>query len=323
MAVQMPPRPRQPDRPDDGQGVGPRLGIDLPTGWWPTAARLKAIEAAGFQLLQVRMPRSVLAEEPLLVAHAAAVRDSLRLTGLRLVLHAPDDLVAGTAQDDARLDAALRYAARSGSELLVYHGAQVAGTSSAVAGEVRSLRAASARAAELGVGIAVENLAPVYPGAAHACRDLTAIADLVRAVDSPQLGICLDLGHAHIAAGLADRSALELIGPVLPHAILWEVHDNFGARWDTPRAGGIEPLRLDLHLPPGAGTVPWRALAPLIAGHAAPVILEIHPAKRPELATLAVLMRELLGVGGTGPASPSVPTNARRLPVRSRDLRAE
>jgi sugar phosphate isomerase/epimerase len=89
----------------------------------------------------------------------------------------------------------------------------------------------------------------------------------------------------------------ELLAPALEQVILFHVHDNFGAGSDVPRAGQVEPLRLDLHLPPGAGSLPWAAVAPLLAARPAPLQLEVHPAGRPEPATLRVLMREVLRLG--------------------------
>jgi sugar phosphate isomerase/epimerase len=145
----------------------------------------------------------------------------------------------------------------------------------------------------LGIRIAIENLAPVYPGVERVCHDPSAVAGLVRRLDSPYAGMCLDIGHAHIAAELAGCELLELVEPVLEHVLLFHVHDNLGARTRTPSRGGIEPLRLDLHLPPGAGTVPWSQVAPRIAAHAAPIQLEVHPAGRPEPGTLAILTREV------------------------------
>jgi sugar phosphate isomerase/epimerase len=286
---------------DVGDAAG-RLGLDQPAGWWPTTPRLKSYEAAGFGHLQVRMPpRGVLSDDRLLVAHAVTLRDSLRLTGLRLILHAPDDLLAGSTEHDTQIDGALRYAAVAGSDLLVYHGARVpiasAGVRERLRDEERSLRRAAVQARELGVRIAIENLAPVYPGAEHVSHDPAAVAALVGRLDSDHVGMCLDVGHAHIAAGLAGCELVELIEPVLEHVILFHVHDNFGARMDAPRAGGIEPVRLDLHLAPGAGSVPWATLAPLLARHHAPLQLEIHPAQRPEPATLAIVIREVLGLG--------------------------
>jgi sugar phosphate isomerase/epimerase len=281
---------------------GRRLGLDGPWGWWPTTPRLKAYEAAGFEQVQLWMPDgAVLAEPPLLEAHATALWETLRLTSLRLVLHAPKGLFAGTAEQDRRLDGALTYAALAGAETIVYHGLQVplaaAGVRERLADERRSLRRALRRAAGLGVQVAIENLAPPYPGVGERVADSPlAVDELVRTLASEEAGLCLDIGHAHIAAGLAGCELAELVEPVLDRVILFCVHDNFGAAHWTARSGGIEPLRLDLHLPPGAGTVPWGALAPILASHPAPLQLEVHPNLRPEPATLAILARELLGL---------------------------
>jgi sugar phosphate isomerase/epimerase len=173
-----------------------------------------------------------------------------------------------------------------------------------LADELASLRVLARRARELGVRIAIENLAPVYAGPEYVCFDPSAIADLVRRLDSEHAGMCLDLGHAHIAAGLADCPLEDLIAPVLDRVIVFHLHDNFGviAGPDHPRPGarpgGLDPLRLDLHLPPGAGSLPWTELAPSLRAHSAPLQLEVHPPARPEPAALAVVTRELLGLGG-------------------------
>jgi sugar phosphate isomerase/epimerase len=119
--------------------------------------------------------------------------------------------------------------------------------------EERSLRRALPRAAALGVRIAIENLAPVYPGVERVCHDPSAVAGLARRLDSEYAGVCLDIGHAHIAAELASCEMLELVEPVLDQVLLFHVHDNLGARTRAPSRGGIEPLRLDLHLPPRGG----------------------------------------------------------------------
>jgi sugar phosphate isomerase/epimerase len=293
-----------------------RLGIDHPAGWWPSKPRLKAYEAAGFALIQVRMPeRSLLADQQAVLAHATALRDALSLTGLRLILHAPDDLLAGTPEHDRQLDGALTYASIAGSRLIVYHGARIPIGDATVRARLRdeeeSLRRALPRAAALGVRIAIENLAPVYRGVEHVCHDPSAVAALVGRLDSDFAGMCLDIGHAHIAAELAGCTILELVEPVLVHVILFHVHDNLGARTRAPARGGIEPLRLDLHLPPGAGTLPWGQVAPRIAAHRAPVQLEVHPAGRPEPGTLAILTREVFRRAASQDGAPWRPTAAR------------
>jgi sugar phosphate isomerase/epimerase len=281
-----------------------RLGIDQPAGWWPTTPRLKSYEAAGFSHLQVRMPpRDVLSDSALTRLHATALRDKLSLTGLELVLHAPDDLLAGTSEADQQLVGALEYARLCGANVLVYHGARLPLATHRLLArlddEARSLRKLLALAGAHGVRIAIENLAPVYPGPEFVCHNVLAIDELVRRLDSEHVGMCLDVGHANIAAGLAGCDVVELIEPVLERVIVFHVHDNFGACADGPRAGGIEPLRLDLHLPPGAGNVPWADVGPLLVAHEAPLQLEIHPAGRPEPANLAILTREVLR--GRGP----------------------
>ncbi|MDQ6804818.1 MAG: sugar phosphate isomerase/epimerase, partial [Actinomycetota bacterium] len=185
-----------------------RLGVDHPVGWWPSKPGLKPYEAAGFTFVQVRMPeRSLLTDEQAVLAHATALREALSLTGLRLVLHAPDDLLAGTPEHDRQLDGALTYASVAGSRLVVYHGARIpigdARVRDRLRDEERSLRRALRRAAALRVKMAIENLAPVYFGVEHVCHDPRVVADLVRRLDSEFAGMCLDVGHAHIAAELA------------------------------------------------------------------------------------------------------------------------
>ena len=96
---------------------------------------------------------------------------------------------------------------------------------------------------------------------------------LVRRIGSPAIAICLDLGHAHIAADLRNTSVELLCEPVLDLVGVFHVHDNLGARRRASgREAGVDPLRLDLHLPPGRGTLPWGRIASRLGGHRAPVI---------------------------------------------------
>jgi sugar phosphate isomerase/epimerase len=79
-------------------------------------------------------------------------------------------------------------------------------------------------------------------------------------------------------ARLRRTDPLDLIEPALDRAVLFHLHDNLGARRGDPSTPEIDPLRLDLHLPPGRGNVPWDRLAPLFARKgAAPLMLEVHP----------------------------------------------
>lgn len=96
----------------------------------------------------------------------------------------------------------------------------------------RSIEALQALAAPLGVLIAVE----VIP------NELSRAGSLVHFVeedlDVPDVGICLDFGHAHM-----DGDLVEAIETVSGHLITTHVHDNRG--------------RTDDHLVPFEGTIDW------------------------------------------------------------------
>lgn len=79
------------------------------------------------------------------------------------------------------------------------------------------------------------------------------LALLMEALDDPNVGICLDLGHWHSFGGGAGKRDLdrwvETLAPWIRHLHL---HDNDGSS--------------DLHLGLGKGTIPWSELFSLLAG---------------------------------------------------------
>jgi sugar phosphate isomerase/epimerase len=297
--------------------IANRLGLNVPSGWWPTAPMIKGIEAAGFDWVQVHTPpRSVLVDQERALQHAGRLRATLDPSGLRLVLHAPDDLSAGDPAHDRAFDGLLDYAAAAGARFVVYHGAnfRVAdGGHAAVrvreraAAEEASLRARLHRIEAIGVTLAVENLAPVWPGQPRLCHCPAVVRDLVRRLDSRRVRMLLDVGHAFITAGGGLRATLEEVADTVG---LFHLHDNLGDRRDGRPGPGTDPLRLDLHLPPGGGRLPWEAIGPALAAHAAPLVLEVHPPHRPDPLSLARVTTDLLlrhrrgtfAPGGTVPA---------------------
>ena len=98
----------------------------------------------------------------------------------------------------------------------------------------RSVEALQELATPLGVRVAVE----VIP------NELSRAGSLVHFVeedlDAPEVGICLDFGHAHM-----DGDLLDAIETVSGHVITTHVHDNRG--------------RTDDHLVPFDGTIEWPA----------------------------------------------------------------
>jgi sugar phosphate isomerase/epimerase len=154
-----------------------------------------------------------------------------------------------------------------------------------------------------GAAFVVENLAPVYPGPPRLCHSPAFVRELVRRLASERVGVLFDLGHAHIAAALSGGDAMSLLDEVRDDVALFHVHDNLGARGGIDdEAPGIDPLRLDLHLPPGNGRVPWTDLVPALRSHPAPLVLEVHPPHRPEPLSLARVTALLLGRGPAVPA---------------------
>jgi sugar phosphate isomerase/epimerase len=266
-----------------------RLGLNIPYNWWPSAPILKEIEAAGFRYVQVPSPPpSVLANPRELIRHARALSDTLGTAGLRPLLHGPGSLRVGTAWGDQVFEGLLGYAVEMNASHVVYHAANLPDEPSsedALLAETRSLAELARRAERLGVIVAIENLAPVYPAPDALSFTPMILRTVAKRISSPSVGLCMDVGHANIVASLRRTDPLELIEPALDRVVLFHLHDNLGARRGDRGSPELDPLRLDLHLPPGRGTVPWDRLAPLIARKAAPVMLEVHP-PRPSAAHL-------------------------------------
>jgi len=280
-----------------------RLGLTVPHEWWPSAHLLKSFEAAGFAHAQVDAPpASVLRDPRLCTKHAIALHAALATTDLALIVHAPAGLRVGSPDGDRAMDGLIGYAAELGAPQIVYHALALPDEPASeypLRFEVRALSRAARRAADLNLRIAVENLAPLYPGPETLSASPMSLRGLSHRLESDGIGVCLDLGHAHIVAELRHTSLEQLVEPVLDVVTLFHAHDNFGARraHEHGDALGVDPLRLDLHLPPGRGSLPWHAIGPLISRHRAPVVLEVHPPYRPRAAELREDASVLLGAG--------------------------
>jgi sugar phosphate isomerase/epimerase len=290
----------------DGRPLGGRLGLDVPRETWPTAPELKRLEACGYGWIQMHAPPIAMLADPVSVQrHADCLRAVLAPTSLEVVLHAPDTLAVGAREHDRAFGGLLDLAVAVGASVVVYHGARLPVAEGAAADRVEdrllaeecALRRFAARAEHVGIAIAVENLAPIYPGPPELAHAPLFVRDLVRRVGSPALGMAFDLGHAHITSQLDGVALADVLAAALDDVVLFHVHDNLGLRRGPGTPPGILPLRLDLHMAPGRGTLPWRALAPQLRDHTAPLLMEVAAGQRPEPLRLATVSAELLTRG--------------------------
>lgn len=291
------------------------LGLSIPYEWWPSRPMLEEIEDAGFSMVQIPAPPvAVLADTRSCIRHARAVAGNLDATDLRAVVHAPADVMAGDAGSDRALAGSISYAAECGAEQVVVHAQMIVDGRSAqdrLLAETRSLSVLARTADRLGVKLALENLAPVYPGPETVSANPLAVRALVKRLSSPAVGLCLDVGHANVVAGLRRTSLHRMIAPVLDVACLFHVHDNLGARWrPADQRPGIDPLRLDLHLAPGDGSIDWAEAGPTLREHGAPLLLEIHPPRAVPDVLAEQARGALLGGAGALPSPWLQPTSA-------------
>jgi sugar phosphate isomerase/epimerase len=295
--------------PAEGRPLGGRLGLDVPRETWPTAPELKRLEACGYGWIQLHAPPVAMLADPLCVQrHGDCLRAVLAPTSLHVAIHAPADLRLGEPAHDAAFAGLLDLCVAVGGAYVVYHaacqpvaeGAAADRVEDRLLAEERALRQLAARAEQVGVMIALENLAPAYPSPpappllSHAPLF---VRDLVRRIGSPAVGIAFDLGHAHVTAQLAGSALVDVLAAARDEVVLFHVHDNLGVRRGPGTPPGILPLRLDLHMAPGRGTLPWRAIAPLMRTHPAPLLIEVALAQRPDPLRLATVSAELLTRG--------------------------
>ena len=172
------------------------------------------------------------------------------------------------------LDASLRFAEGIGAGLVVCHAGQRVGARDArhsmvnqLSAERSALREAGDLAGELGLTIAVENYYPEQPILRGAVYDYSVwpsqLAEQVSTVDHPAVGICLDVGHAALAAGFFGFDLVEECAAIAPLVRHVHLHDNLQMTNLTgePQASEHTVYGLgDLHLPPGRGTIPLEDL---------------------------------------------------------------
>ena len=177
-----------------------------------------------------------------------------------LSIASPDEEARALAVRETQ--AALELARRVPLSVLVVHpGLQDSllspGVQNSREAAVRSVEEIVALASPLGVRVALE----VIP---NAMATADALAGLLDDLDMPELGVCLDFGHAHMQGDVVD--AIESLSGVLAAT---HVHDNHGDR--------------DEHLAPFDGTIDWAGALTALQkiGYEGTLMLELAGADPP------------------------------------------
>ncbi len=222
----------------------------------------------------------------------------------------------------------LDVAAQIHADVMVYHSAQIvlrsadqdtgdlpdaAGLRALWEIETEALGAMAREAQTRDILIAVENRDPhLWEFAAlkrhgrpvsdiamyHQGMRLDLICDQVTQIASPHVGVCLDVGHAFLAAQYLPGDFLATLRAAAPHVKHVHFHDNFG-RLDDWAKSMLERLAFgeaDSHLPPGLGKIPLRDVLTILkqAGYAGWVLLETRALNSDHLTQIGVTVRALI-----------------------------
>ncbi len=200
--------------------------------------------------------------------------DILLDAGLSYTVHAPMEMnlmdISSGLPHRGMLEGSISFAAEIGAPTVVCHAGQRLARRDAlvsfkeqIAGWREALREAGDLAGELGVTIAVENYYPDARIVAGEVYDFSVrpseLAEMVSDVDCPSVGLCLDTGHAALAAsafGFDLFEECEIAAPLVRHVHIQDNFQRVNLAGEPPvsehRAFGFG----DLHLPPGSGTIP-------------------------------------------------------------------
>ena len=204
----------------------------------------------------------------------AQVRELLLEKDISYTVHAPleADLMdlGRQALQKAILISSVRFAGEVGAGTVVCHAGQRVASRDAgfrlkdqLAAERMAFREIGDTAAALGVTVAVENYYPDRPVLRGETYDYSTwpsdLAEQVAAIDHPAVGVCLDVGHAALAASFFGFDYVEECAGAAPLVRHVHLHDNL-----EKTCASVDPVDYgdpiygvgDLHLPPGRGSIP-------------------------------------------------------------------
>lgn len=251
------------------------VGINHPGGSSDLSDTLESLKDAGADFVELLVSDlGVILGGRLNEFRMVQVTESLSETDLSYTVHAPleTDLMdlGRQALQKEILVSSVRFAGEIGAGTVVCHAGQRVASRDArfrlkdqLAAERAALREIGDTAAELGVTVAVENYFPdrrILRGEIYDHSSWPSdLAEQVAAIDHPAIGVCLDVGHAALAAGFFGFDYVEECAAAAPLVRHVHLHDNL-----AKTCAGVDPLAYgdptygvgDLHLPPGRGAIP-------------------------------------------------------------------
>jgi len=235
-------------------------------------------------------------------SHIEKIRRILSSFPFKYTVHGPDPLNLKNKEDISsqkeNLIKSIEFAHALESEILVFHAGKYAAfkilnssgsrrqefsrrtIEKMLALEREMLYTAAERAEELGVTIAVENIQPYLDRSPYCYSELLSLLrEQVDAVNHPNIGITLDVGHAFLSASFYRFNFIDEISKTVPYIRHVHIHDNFGRVTKTSENGGTELMAEgygDLHLPMGFGRIPVDKVLSLLHHCPCVILHEIH-----------------------------------------------
>lgn len=155
-----------------------------------------------------------------------------------------------------------------------------------------------------GIRIGLENARPYLDGSPYCYAErLEQLKKMVEEVDRENVGICLDVGHAYLAAGYYNFDFLTEIAALAPYVKHIHLHDNYGKASTSYEKKQVEMAavgRGDMHLPIGWGEIPVAGVFSVLENYQGVITLEMRPRYRPFLGETLKKARELTDTVNAG-----------------------
>ncbi len=194
----------------------------------------------------------------------ATILDELSTLDLMTSIHAPYSAESPTYPKDLRVDTSnmgpedfrlmgesIELAALLGSKAVVLHPGRIKGNHDlSFMNMVSNLKQLATQAADCGVMLGLENKEGT--DSTNLCCLAEELVTAVETVNSDNLKITLDIGHANLTCGGDNDKLRTFVRTIAPHVIHMHMHDNSG-KWTSTYDG-------DEHLAPGRGNVDYTVL---------------------------------------------------------------